>query len=422
MDEKNMIQIEQLSQSMHDADWFAAYRQQAFALLTELAAPKIERLDYASWNLFEPLPEEEMFGAIIHPEKQTITRPTDYIQRSSGLLEQIGSLHDEIEIVSFTEAFADDNQAFRQAYSESEFINLKDQLNAFNLAYLTSGIYIRIPKGVTVTRPLNLAFLNEKIQANTHNHQVFIVAEANTEIEIIESYSSTGQLQTPTKLNVHVHIQAGPGARIKYTAIDELDDQTRAFFRRTGQTAADATLDMALGMMSDGHVIEDIQIDLVGQGSTADVKVVAISHTDQVQVANTKVINHGANTVGNIYQHGVVLDQATLTFNGVGDVVKNAKYSDAQQESRILMLSEDARADTNPILLIDEYELTAGHAASVSRVDEMQLYYLMSRGLGRTEAEKLVIRGFLGSVLAAISVKEVQADFIETIERKLNLL
>jgi ABC-type transport system involved in Fe-S cluster assembly, permease component len=83
------------------------------------------------------------------------------------------------------------------------------------------------------------------------------------------------------------------------------------------------------------------------------------------------------------------------------------------------MLSDNARADANPILLIDEYEVQAGHAASVSRVDQEQLYYLMSRGLEQKQAEKLMIRGFLGIVLSEISIKEVRQELIDTIERKL---
>ena len=70
--------------------------------------------------------------------------------------------------------------------------------------------------------------------------------------------------------------------------------------------------------------------------------------------------------------------------------------------------------------LIDENEVTAGHAASVGRVDPEEMYYLMSRGLRKEEAERLVIRGFPGSVITAIPVKEVQNEFVEVIEGKLN--
>ena len=87
---------------------------------------------------------------------------------------------------------------------------------------------------------------------------------------------------------------------------------------------------------------------------------------------------------------------------------QGAKGADAQQESRVLMLSDQARSDANPILLIDENDVTAGHAASIGQVDPEDMYYLMSRGLDKATAERLVVRGFLGSVIVEIPVKEVR--------------
>ena len=79
--------------------------------------------------------------------------------------------------------------------------------------------------------------------------------------------------------------------------------------------------------------------------------------------------NYGNNSVGHILQHGVILERGTLTFNGIGHIVKGAKGADAQQESRVLMLSDKARSGCEPNLLIDENEVTAGHAASIGQVD-----------------------------------------------------
>ena len=86
------------------------------------------------------------------------------------------------------------------------------------------------------------------------------------------------------------------------------------------------------------------------------------------------------------------------------------------------MFSDGARGDANPILLIEEYEVTAGHAASVGQIDEEQLYYLMSRGIHRKEAMRLAIRGFLGPVIEAIPLNSVREELIENIERKLQSL
>ncbi len=82
------------------------------------------------------------------------------------------------------------------------------------------------------------------------------------------------------------------------------------------------------------------------------------------------------------------------------------------------MLSPGARGDANPILLIDEDDVTAGHAASVGRVDPVQLYYLMSRGISQQEAERLVIHGFLSPVVNEIPIETVQNQLREVIEGK----
>ena len=82
------------------------------------------------------------------------------------------------------------------------------------------------------------------------------------------------------------------------------------------------------------------------------------------------------------------------------------------------MLSEKARGDANPILLIDEDDVTAGHAASVGRVDDLQLFYLMSRGIQRKEAERLVIHGFLDPVVKALPIETVRRQLKEVIELK----
>ncbi len=84
------------------------------------------------------------------------------------------------------------------------------------------------------------------------------------------------------------------------------------------------------------------------------------------------------------------------------------------------MLSDKARSDANPILLIDENEVTAGHAASIGQVDPEDMYYLMSRGIDQKTAERLVIRGFLGAVITEIPSKDVRQELISVLDSKLD--
>src|SRR5699024_4286483 len=112
--------------------------------------------------------------------------------------------------------------------------------------------------------------------------------------------------------------------------------------------------------------------------------------------------------------------RTTAIYNAIGKIEDGATRANAEQESRLLMLSGNARGDANPILLIDEDDVTAGHAASVGRIDEMQLYYLQSRGFSQQEAERLIIHGFLTPVVNELPIETVKNQLSQLIEGKIN--
>lgn len=391
---------EQLSHKLNEPEWFLNYRLEALQAIEKLEPPKIERLNYMDWNLWE-IPDIQLEHYSSENEKQR------------NLINDEGVL-----VLDFKQAFIEQEELFKKIYNKSDFSQFHNLFDAFTMAFLTDSLFIYVPKNLQVKEPLERIFKQNSNSKRMVNRQVLIYAEANSSIEIIEKYLSTEKNKEGVA-NIHIQILADTGAKVQYSSLDQFDEKTKAFIRRTGKTERDAEINWALGAMNDGNVIEDVHVNLEGQGSVSDVKTVAITHDHQVQGINVNVTNIGKNTIGNIFQHGVALDESTLTFNGIGHILKDSKNSDAQQESRVLMLSDEARADANPILLIDEYEVQAGHAASISRVDQEQLYYLMSRGLEEKQAEKLIIRGFLGNVLSEISIREVRQELIDTIERKL---
>ena len=246
---------------------------------------------------------------------------------------------------------------------------------------------------------------------------VLIVADENSSVSYVERFESVGDKKNTA--NIVVEVIAKQGAKVQFAAVDTLGQSTDAYVNRRGYLEKDATINWALGIMNDGNVIADFDSELRGDGSHSQVNVIGISTGRQVQGIDTRVTNYAPHSVGHILQHGVILDKSTLTFNGIGHIIKGAKFADAQQESRVLMLSEGGRGDANPILLIDENEVTAGHAASVGQVDDEQLFYLTSRGISEAEAKRLVIRGFLGAVIRSIPSSSLQKELVDMIEQKL---
>jgi Fe-S cluster assembly protein SufD len=236
-------------------------------------------------------------------------------------------------------------------------------------------------------------------------------------VTYVENYLSTVP-HAKGLANIVSEVFAEDNAQITYGAVDVLAEGFTTYVNRRGVAARDARIEWALGLMNDSDTISENVTHLVGDNSYGDTKTVVVGRGSQKQNFTTKVVHWGKASEGFILKHGVMKDSASSIFNGIGKIEHGATKANAEQESRVLMLSPQARGDANPILLIDEDDVTAGHAASVGRVDPLQLFYLMSRGITKQEAERLVIHGFLAPVVNVLPIEGVKKQLTEVIERK----
>lgn len=413
--------IKLFSQAQAEPAWLSELRQSAFEKIATLALPTIERVKFHRWNLGDgTIMESPIRGDVPdftalgdYPKLVQVGTQTVYEQLSPELaaagvvftdfytaLEEIPEVLEE----HFTQAVAHD----------------RDKLAAYHTAYFNSGAVLYVPDQVEIDLPVEGIFYQDSDSAVPFNKHILVITGQNAKLTYLERFESIGTGSEAATANITVEVIAGAGSQIKFAAIDRLGQHVTTYISRSGHLANNASIDWAIGVMNEGNVIADFDSDLYGDGSHADMKVVALSSGKQVQGIDTRVTNYGRHSIGNILQHGVILEKGTLTFNGIGHIIKGAKGADAQQESRVLMLSDKARSDANPILLIDENDVTAGHAASIGQVDPEDMYYLMSRGLDKATAERLVVRGFLGAVITEIPVKEARQEMIDGIEEKLN--
>ena len=409
--------IKHFSQMHAEPEWLANLRQAAFDKIEELKLPVIERVKFHRWNLGD--------GTL--SESETLTNVPDFTALNDHLtLVQVGTqtvleqLPAELteQGVIFTDFYTalEEIPEIMEKYFMSSVKYDEDKLAAYHTAYFNSGAVLYIPDNVEINQPIEGIFYQDSESDVPFNKHILIIAGKHSKFTYLERLETYDSGTVPVTANITVEVIAQAGAQIKFSAIDRLGENVTAYISRRGKLDDDSMIDWAIGVMNEGNVIADFDSDLFGRGSHADMKVVALSRGRQIQGIDSRVTNYGCNSIGNILQHGVILEKGTLTFNGIGHIIKGAKGADAQQESRVLMLSDQARSDANPILLIDENDVTAGHAASIGQVDPEDMYYLMSRGLDKATAERLVVRGFLGSVIVEIPVKEVRAEMIETID------
>ena len=409
--------IQEFSQLHAEPEWLANLRQMAFDKIDQLDLPIIERVKFHRWNLGDGrISDSEPLTSV--PDFTALGDNLKFIQMGTQtVLEQFPA-----DLATQGVIFTDFHSALEEIPElvEKHFMSAvkydEDKLAAYHTAYFNSGAVLYVPDNVEIDQPIEGIFYQDSESDVPFNKHILIIAGKHSKVNYLERLETYGEGAVPATANITVEVIAQAGAQIKFSAIDRLGQNVTAYISRRGKLDNDAMIDWAIGVMNEGNVVADFDSDLYGKGSHADMKVVALSSGKQVQGIDTRVTNYGCNSIGNILQHGVILEKGTLTFNGIGHIIKGAKGADAQQESRVLMLSDQARSDANPILLIDENDVTAGHAASIGQVDPEDMYYLMSRGLDKATAERLVVRGFLGSVIVEIPVKEVRDEMIENID------
>ena len=421
--------VRSFSKEMNEPAWMEEFRVDAFELSETLPMPRPDKTKIDKWNFtqfdYHTVKSEAFTSLAVLPEEvkaligDEASAKNLYIQRNQT--PAYISLSEELKAqgVIFTDIFTAlrEHSDLVQKYFLTEAVKTDEhRLIALHAALINGGAFLYIPKNVEIKEPIHSIYLHDHAEANLFNH-VIVVADDNSSVTYVENYLSTLESANGV-FNIVTEVVAKAGAKVQYGAVDTLAKGVTTYVNRRGSAGRDARIEWALGLMNEGNTISENTTNLVGDGAYGDTKTVVVGRGEQTQNFTTKVVHFGKNTEGYILKHGVMKDSASSIFNGIGHILHGASKSNAEQESRVLMLSEKARGDANPILLIDEDDVTAGHAASVGRVDPVQLYYLMSRGIPKKEAERLVIHGFLAPVVNQLPIEGVKKQLTAVIERK----
>ncbi|MGG3451636.1 Fe-S cluster assembly protein SufD [Domibacillus aminovorans] len=421
--------IRDFSATNNEPEWLLNTRLDAFNKAEELPLPKPDKTKIDKWNFTQfgihnvnstpyasiaDLPEK---AKVVVGEDNTVQNV--YVQRNGvpSILNISAELKEAGVIFTDFETAVKEHSDLVQKYFMTQVVKADEhKLTALHAALVNGGVFLYVPKNVEIKEPVQAVFIQDDKNAAIFNH-VIVVAEANSSVTYVENYISTVETEAGVA-NIVTEVIAGDNARVSYGAVDTLAENVTVYVNRRGVTAPHAHIEWSLGSMNDGDTVSENVTNLIGDGSYADTKMVVVGSGKQSMNFTTKVVHFGKHTEGYILKHGVMKDEAKAIFNGIGKIEHGASKSNAEQESRILMLSEKARGDANPILLIDEDDVTAGHAASVGRVDPLQLYYLMSRGITKREAERLVIHGFLAPVVNKLPIENVKKQLKGIIEGK----
>ena len=292
--------------------------------------------------------------------------------------------------------------------------NNDNKLAALNSAVWSGGSFVYVPKGVHVEMPLQAYF-----RINTENmgqfERTLIIADEGSYVHYVEGCTAP----TYSSDSLHsavVELIAKPGARIRYTTVQNWSQNVFNLVTKRAVAEADATVEWVDCNLGSKLTMKYPAVYLTGERAHGEILSIAFAGKGQHQDAGGKIVHAAPNTTSNIFAKSISKDGGRSSYRGLLEVADGAHGAKSKVVCDALLLDEDSRSDTYPTIRIGEDDVTVGHEATVSKVGDEQLFYLMSRGISEEEAGKLIVNGFIEPI-----VKELPMEYAVEMNRLIEL-
>lgn len=422
--------VEAFSRARSEPDWMRELRLRAFKRFKELPLPIWDRTDVSAldWGRVRPpaasdaareagmadLPEALMRVAASQSDAAAFVLQKDARSNSHFVRDAVkkqGVIATDMET-----ALREHPDLIRRYFMQAVDVG-EDKFTALHAALWSGGVFVYVPKNVELELPVQFQLWSGTAGPDLFDH-ILVVAEANSSLTFIEGAEGEDSAEQRLHCGV-VEVFAGDGARIRYGAIQHFGAATFNVTVRRAEIGRDASVEWVLGEF--GSQLARINTISLLKGDGSDSKSVMLFFGDLEQHLDLSVIMQhiGAFSTGEMLAKGVVSDRSYVVYRGLTDIQYGAKNASAFQRENTLILSKEARSDAIPGLEIHDNRVQAGHAATVGQIDPLLLFYLMSRGLQRRAAEKLLVDGFFQPLMERIPLAGVRQELQRLIDRKL---
>jgi Fe-S cluster assembly protein SufB len=274
---------------------------------------------------------------------------------------------------------------------------------ALNSAVWSGGSFIYVPKGVKLEMPLQAYF-----RINSENmgqfERTLIIADEGSQVHYIEGCSAP-VYSTDSLHSAVVELIAKPGARITYTTIQNWSSNVYNLVTKRARAEAEARVEWIDGNIGSRLTMKYPSVYLMGPKASGEVLSVAYAGAGQHQDAGAKMIHAAPETTSTIVSKSISKDGGITTYRGLVHMEEGAKNSRSFVRCDALLLDDNSISETKPYMEIGERNAWVGHEATVSKVGEDQLFYLMSRGLSEAQAMSLIVNGFIEPVTRTLPME-----------------
>jgi Fe-S cluster assembly protein SufB len=274
---------------------------------------------------------------------------------------------------------------------------------ALNSSVWSGGSFVYVPAGVHVEMPLQAYFRINAENAGQFE-RTMIIAEEGASVHYVEGCSAP--IYTSDSLHsAVVELIAKPGARIRYTTIQNWSPNVYNLVTKRARAEAESTVEWIDGNLGSKLTMKYPAVVMVGPKAHGEVLSVAYAGPGQHQDAGAKMTHAAPETTSIIESKSISKDGGRTTYRGLVKVDEGAHHVKSHVRCDALILDENSRSDTYPTMEIGEKDARIGHEATVSKVGDDQLFYLMSRGLTEQQATAMVVNGFIEPVTKTLPME-----------------
>jgi Fe-S cluster assembly protein SufD len=417
-----------------EPSWLRRMREQSFEEFERTGFPVVQQEEWKYTNVtpisrakFSPVMVRNGAGADVDwltsmANEETRNRTAVFL---NGIfqpeLSSLSALPAEVVAIELTEALLSNDhgneiQGLLEAGTgpDNGFITL-------NSALFSSGLFLKIPRGVRIEKPVQLLFAG---QANSDSAspaafpRVLIVAEENSSATILESYASPGDDTYLT--NIIVDLRLGAGAQVKHYKVQRESQNAFHVGTTRAELGADASYDATT--INFGASLSRHNIEVLMDHEGAECSVDGLYMMDGSQHTDThSVIDHRQPRCRSHQLYKGILDgKSRAVFNGKVFVRHGAQQTDARQTNKNLLLSKEARVDTKPQLEIFADDVKCTHGAAIGQLEEDEVFYLESRGIRPEMARNLLTYGFAEEVIEKIKIEPLRRELEAAVLNRLH--
>jgi Fe-S cluster assembly protein SufB len=404
--------VEEISALKNEPDWMLQFRLRAYEHFLKRPMPVwtdgLDRIDFDKIVYYRKPSEREEKSWEDVPEqiKQTFER-LGIPEAERRFLSGVGAQYDsEVVYHSVKEELSKLGVVFMgtdQALHEYPEIFKKyfgtvvppedNKFSALNSAVWSGGSFVYVPKGVDVPLPLQ-AYFRINGENTGQFERTLIVVDEGARVHYIEG--CTAPIYATESLHVAVvEVIALANSKVRYTTIQNWSNDVYNLVTKRAHAYRDSTVEWIDANTGSRKTVKYPSIYLREPGATADIISVAVAGKGQHQDTGAKAIHLAPNTKSRIVSKSVSKDGGRATYRGHVKVAPGATNAVASVRCDALMLDDLSRSDTYPYIDIQEDDTTLTHEATVGKISQDQVFYLMSRGLTENEAQNLIVQGFL---------------------------